>query len=452
MIGVAIKGLLGRKLRAVLTGFAIVLGVAMISGAFVLTDTLGKSFDSIFNESYKATDAVISSKAAVGSSTSNDEAPAFAADVLTEVEALPGVRGRAGLDRGPRAARQLGRRRDRKRGRGRRLRHPRIGREREPQPAQARDRPVAPGRRADRRRQVDGRQAALHGRPDGRRLRRGPSREVPDQRHRPLRLRRLDRQDDDHGLRPADGAEPLQQARQARHDPRRRQARRVRHASSSAQITPLLSKTTQVKSASAQAASDSSETQDGLNIIKYALLGFAGIALFVGSFVIANTLAITVAQRMRELATLRTLGASRRQVLGSVILESVSRRPAGLDHRALPGRRDRGRADRAPQGDRRRPPRPQPRVLHENGRRQPRRRDADLAPGEPAAGRARDARRADRRSSRGRGHAGVAVRPLRDADVGGRRRGVGRALLLRRVRERRGDQDRDCSRSSRACF
>ena len=65
MIGVAIKGLLGRKLRATLTGFAIVLGVAMISGAFVLTDTLGKSFDGIYNESYKATDAVISSKAAI---------------------------------------------------------------------------------------------------------------------------------------------------------------------------------------------------------------------------------------------------------------------------------------------------------------------------------------------------------------------------------------------------
>ena len=57
--------------------------------------------------------------------------------------------------------------------------------------------------------------------------------------------------------------------------------------------------------------------------MKFLLLGFGGIALFVGGFVIANTLAITVAQRMRELATLRTLGASRRQVLGSVVLESV---------------------------------------------------------------------------------------------------------------------------------
>jgi putative ABC transport system permease protein len=85
----------------------------------------------------------------------------------------------------------------------------------------------------------------------------------------------------------------------------------------------LLSQTTQVKTASAQASSDSKKSQEGMSFIKYFLLGFGGIALFVGSFVIANTLAITVAQRMRELATLRTLGASRRQVLGSVVLESV---------------------------------------------------------------------------------------------------------------------------------
>jgi putative ABC transport system permease protein len=45
--------------------------------------------------------------------------------------------------------------------------------------------------------------------------------------------------------------------------------------------------------------------------------------LFVGSFVIFNTLSVTVAQRTREFATLRTLGASRRQVLGSVLLEAL---------------------------------------------------------------------------------------------------------------------------------
>ena len=50
---------------------------------------------------------------------------------------------------------------------------------------------------------------------------------------------------------------------------------------------------------------------------------FGGIALFVGSFVIANTLSITIAQRTRELATLRSLGAMRRQVLRSVLLEAL---------------------------------------------------------------------------------------------------------------------------------
>lgn len=53
------------------------------------------------------------------------------------------------------------------------------------------------------------------------------------------------------------------------------------------------------------------------------LLVFAAIALLVGAFIIANTFAILVAQRTRELALLRALGASRRQVLGSVVLEAV---------------------------------------------------------------------------------------------------------------------------------
>ena len=72
-----------------------------------------------------------------------------------------------------------------------------------------------------------------------------------------------------------------------------------------------------------QANEQSSEIATFTTIIRYFLLSFAGIALFVGAFVIFNTLSITVAQRMREFATLRTLGASRRQVLRSVILEAL---------------------------------------------------------------------------------------------------------------------------------
>ena len=92
MIGVALKGLLGRKLRATLTAFAIVLGVAMISGAFVLTDTLGKSFDGVYEDSYKATDAVISSKVAIKTADGDTEAPAFSTSILSKVQSLPGVR------------------------------------------------------------------------------------------------------------------------------------------------------------------------------------------------------------------------------------------------------------------------------------------------------------------------------------------------------------------------
>ena len=71
----------------------------------------------------------------------------------------------------------------------------------------------------------------------------------------------------------------------------------------------------------AQAAADAAETNEGITFITYILLGFGGVALFVGAFVIFNTLSITVAQRTREFATLRTLGGSRKQVLGSVVIE-----------------------------------------------------------------------------------------------------------------------------------
>ena len=55
-----------------------------------------------------------------------------------------------------------------------------------------------------------------------------------------------------------------------------------------------------------------------------ALLAFAGAAVLVGAFVIFNTFSITVAQRMREFAMLRTLGAMRRQVLRSVLGEALA--------------------------------------------------------------------------------------------------------------------------------
>ena len=57
--------------------------------------------------------------------------------------------------------------------------------------------------------------------------------------------------------------------------------------------------------------------------LKQGLLVFAGIALFVGTFIIANTFTMLVAQRTRELALLRAVGASRRQVTRSVLIEAL---------------------------------------------------------------------------------------------------------------------------------
>ena len=86
-------------------------------------------------------------------------------------------------------------------------------------------------------------------------------------------------------------------------------------------LEPLVPATAEVQTGAAQAAADSADTNEGIAFITYFLLGFGGVALFVGAFVIFNTLSITVAQRTREFATLRTLGGSRRQVLASVVLE-----------------------------------------------------------------------------------------------------------------------------------
>ena len=73
-----------------------------------------------------------------------------------------------------------------------------------------------------------------------------------------------------------------------------------------------------------------------LSFIRTFLLIFAGISLVVGGFLIVNTFSILVAQRSRELALLRALGASKRQVTRSVLLRGVRARRDRLDHRPRP--------------------------------------------------------------------------------------------------------------------
>src|SRR3954471_20403901 len=95
MIAVALKGLAARKLRAVLTALAVVIGVSMVSGTFVLTDTMQKSFDGLFTASYDKTDAVIQGKEIVKDSLScNATVPAA---MLERVRALPEVAAAGGI-------------------------------------------------------------------------------------------------------------------------------------------------------------------------------------------------------------------------------------------------------------------------------------------------------------------------------------------------------------------
>src|SRR4051794_2170828 len=88
MIGVALKGLAGRKVRALLTALAVVIGISMVSGTFILTDTMQKSFNGLFSDASAKTDAVIRGKEVVKNSTSGSGITIPEA-TLAKVRALP---------------------------------------------------------------------------------------------------------------------------------------------------------------------------------------------------------------------------------------------------------------------------------------------------------------------------------------------------------------------------
>ena len=79
-----------------------------------------------------------------------------------------------------------------------------------------------------------------------------------------------------------------------------------------------------VQTGDEKAKADSKGISDIINgILGPVLLAFGGVAVLVGAFLIFNMFSITVAQRIREIAMLRTLGASRRQILTSVMVEAT---------------------------------------------------------------------------------------------------------------------------------
>ncbi len=89
-----------------------------------------------------------------------------------------------------------------------------------------------------------------------------------------------------------------------------------------AEVAAALGGGFEVKTAAEQKA-DGSNSLGFLDFMKYAMLGFAGISLLVGGFLIINTFSMLVAQRTREIGLLRAIGGSRRQVNQSVLIEAL---------------------------------------------------------------------------------------------------------------------------------
>ena len=184
-------------------------------------------------------------------------------------------------------------------------------------------------------------------------------------------------------------------------------------------------------SATAEAEEQTDEVSEFTKFFRYFLLAFAAIALFVGAFVIFNTFSITVAQRTREFATLRTIGASRRQVLGSVILESlVIGLLASLVGLALGVVLAEG-IEALFKSARCRLPDGRPRLRDPDGRRLARGRRRHHAPRGAVPRDPRDARAADRRRARGSDAAALAVPPLHALDRRARRRRLASCALSR---------------------
>jgi putative ABC transport system permease protein len=323
MIAVALKGLAGRKVRALLTAFAIVIGVSMVSGTYVLTDTMQKAFDGIFDASYENTDAVISGKQLVEGSTSG--AAPVPESLLAEVRALPEVAAAGGTVGGDDSseAEILG-------DDGKALNRggaPALGLGYDAALPQFSPLELKEGDWPQGASQVviDAGTAGNEGYGVGDSVKVAAQGETKS-----YEVTGIATYGDVDSLGGATLAIwDLETARTVLHKDGVYDGISVEAAEGTSPaalvraVEPLVPASLQVRDADKEAEEQAKETNEGLSFIRYFLLGFGGIALFVGAFVIFNTLSITVAQRTREFATLRTLGASRRQVLRSVVIEGL---------------------------------------------------------------------------------------------------------------------------------
>jgi putative ABC transport system permease protein len=323
MTKATVQGLMGRKLRTALTAIAIVLGVAMVSGTLVLTDTMRKAFDGLFEGTYEGTSAVISGKEIVqGASSGNSTVPE---SLLPKVQELSGVEVASGAIFDVSGTTDLAKLIDRN--------GDEIGTGQQPtfgwgiDPTEERFNPLELTRGdwagGSNEVVIDAGTAKNENYSVGDKI--GVSAEGPTQQFNITGIAKFGSVDSIGGSTFAVFDVPTAQAvlkKEGEFDTIFVAAKPdVSDEAVADQIRPLLPSSAEVQTGAQQGEADAEETNEGLAFITYFLLAFAAIALIVGSFVIFNTLSMTVAQRVRELATLRTLGASRKQVFRSVVLE-----------------------------------------------------------------------------------------------------------------------------------
>lgn len=319
MTRLTLRSLASRKLRTALTAMAVVLGVAMISGTYILTDTIDRAFGDIFRQASANVDVAVTPHREVDSPNSDQEDP-IPASVLQRVQAAPGVaEARGDIFRNVTLLDAKG------------------------EPMATSGVPTFAASVADdefepfdpvegRLPRTDGEVAVDKGTADKKGFEVGQTVTVAgDPGTRRYRLVGIAKFGSVDSL--AGATVVLMTLRQAQVMTGTEGAFDTISAAAAPGTSPeqlrdavkaeLRGQAVDVRTGEEEAAQETADTQEDLGFLRIALLVFGGIAIFVGAFVISNTFSITIAQRLKELALLRTLGASRRQVLRSVLLEAA---------------------------------------------------------------------------------------------------------------------------------
>jgi putative ABC transport system permease protein len=317
---VALRGLFARKLRLILTALAVALGVTLIAGTYVFTDTINRSFDRIFTQSAKGTDASVTPRKTIDTSNNGGTQPTVSPAILAQVRKQPGVQSADGsvFDVGT----ILGK--DGKR----------IGQGGAPNfIASIADQPrfdaftIKDGRKPQTADEV-AMDASTVKKQDwklGDKIAIVASSQRKD--YTLVGVTQIAGVDSFGGAAVADMLLPEAQRMLGKRGFDQIQVSAkpgVTPEQLRDQLKTELPNTVDVRTGQEQARKQSNDVKDNLSFLTTLLLAFAGISLFVGAFIIFNTFSITVTQRMREFALLRTLGASRGQVMRSVITEGLT--------------------------------------------------------------------------------------------------------------------------------